>query len=211
MVLKTLETRGKPEEIKINKRTRTCLRGLTKGDEDDRFRITKIRNNYFIAHLTNADLSIKKDFEFIKGELSIVNKSFVTLGKPIDFENGNVFIRDTMLLAPQGHKSLDSVGSLYGKQFKKVNIAKDLTENQKEELTKDLTIDRKENLDLNQYIKENMDLLLRVNKEKFVSYAVKDSIIPLIHANYMEDFNFKLKSVGIPLTLSSLGTTYVKN
>ena len=106
------------------------------------------------------------DFEELKKVLvNIVNNSFVTLGKPVLISNTNVFIRDSMLLAPQGHKSLESVGSLYGGDFKKVDIAKNLTEDQKDELTKDLTKEQKENLNLNQYIKENMDLLLKVNKK----------------------------------------------
>src|SRR6185312_11473187 len=137
-----------------------------------------------------------KDFEDFKEGLNIVNNSYVTLGKPLEIENTNVIIRDSMLLAPQGHKSLESVGSLYGEEFKKVDITKDLTEDEKERLTKDLTKDQK----------GNMDLLLRENKDLFDRYAIQDAIIPLIHASYMEDFNFKLNAVGIPITLSSLAT-----
>ena len=55
-----------------------------------------------------------------------------------------------------------------------------------------------------------MDILLREDKELFERYAVRDAIISLIHGIYMEDFNFNLHSLGIPLTLSSLGSTYVK-
>jgi hypothetical protein len=187
--------------------TRSSLRGV---GCDDKLSVTKIRNNYFIAHLTNADLSIMNDFDTLKEELDIVNKCFVTLGKPIVIGNTNVIIRDTMLLAPQGCRSLEKIGSLYGEDFKKVDIAKDLKEEQKEKLTKDLTEEQKEKIDRNQYIKENMDLLLKIDKELFDSYAIKDAIIPLIHASYMEDFNFKLQGLGIPLTLSSLGSRYVK-
>src|SRR3954470_8321275 len=162
--------------------TRSSLRGV---GSDDKLSVTKIRNNYFIAHLTNADLSIMNDFDTLKEELNIVNKSFVTLGKPIviagskrnksevkevskdkdskevkeikgsettakDKDKGeakskvvvgssNVIIRDTMLLAPQGCRSLEKIGSLYGEDFKKVDIAKDLKEEQKDKFTKDLT------------------------------------------------------------------------
>jgi len=149
------------------------------------------------------------DFDSLKEELTIVNKSFVTLGKPIVIGNTNVIIRDTMLLAPQGNRSLKSIGALY--DFKKVDIAKELSEEQKEKFTKNLTKEQKEKINLDQYIKqEYMDLLLKENKEKFEEYAIKDAIIPLIHASYMEDFNFKYHGLGIPLTLSSLGATYVK-
>lgn len=57
---------------------------------------------------------------------------------------------------------------------------------------------------------ENMDLLLKTDKTLFDNYALKDAVIPLIHSNYMEDFSFNQKELGIPITLSSLGTKYVK-
>jgi hypothetical protein len=147
--------------------------------------VTKIRNNYFIAHLTNADLSMLKDFDNLKEELEIVNKSFITLGKPIVMENTNIIIRDTMLLAPAGNRSLESIGSLYGQYYEKISLTKEQ--------------------------KEDMELLLIKDKNLFESYALKDALITLIHSNYMEDFNFKLKEIGIPITLSSLGIKYVKD
>jgi len=64
------------------------------------------------------------DFDLIKEELSIVNGSFVTLKKPFFFEGVNIHVRDTMLLAPGGSKSLASIGSLYGKGFNKICIEK---------------------------------------------------------------------------------------
>jgi len=151
----------------------------------DKVSVTKIRNNYFIAHLTNADLSILNDFESFKDNLDIVNKSFVTLGKPMVLRNTNVLIRDTMLLAPMGYKSLKAIGSLHGQNSEKI----ELTNEQK----------------------QNMDLLLKNDKSLFDDYAIKDAIIPLIHANYMEDFNFyENNEIGVPITLSSLGSNYIK-
>jgi len=41
----------------------------------DRVSITQIKNNYFIGHLTPADLSLLKDFDQFKDELDIVNDS----------------------------------------------------------------------------------------------------------------------------------------
>jgi hypothetical protein len=152
---------------------------------DDKVSVTKIRNNYLIAHLTNADLSMLNDFESFKDQLDIVNRSFVTLGKPMKIGDFNVIIRDTMLLAPAGKKSLDSIGSLYGQDLNKIALSKEQ--------------------------KSNMDLLLKEDKALFSEYAIKDAIIPLIHSNYMEDFNFKLNEVGIPITLSSLSSKYVKS
>lgn len=47
-----------------------------------RVSITTIKTTYLIAHLTPADISLLSYFYEITEELSIVNGSFVTLGKP---------------------------------------------------------------------------------------------------------------------------------
>lgn len=216
-VLDTIEYKNIPNEVvvvKVKKTTRSSSTSFT----EDKVSVTKIHNNYFIAHLTNADLSILNDFETLKEDLNIVNGSFVTLGKPLvkpivigkpkvkQIVTGKpkvivepigepkgepkvigatyVIIRDTKLLAPAGHKTLASIGSLYGQGYEKISLTKEQI--------------------------ENMDLLLKEDKHLFDTYAIKDAIIPLIHGNYMEDFNFKLNEIGIPVTLSSLGSTYVK-
>nr|CAA73185.1 DNA polymerase [Cryphonectria parasitica] len=145
--------------------------------------INRIRTNYIIAHLTNADLSMLKDFDNVKDSLDIVNKSFITLGKPLKHGNFNVHIRDTMLLAPAGKKGLAAIGSLLG--LGKIEL-------EKTEL-------------------ESMDLLLSNDREKFLRYAITDAIITLLYANYMEDQLFNSRVVGVPISLSSLSAAYVKN
>jgi len=147
--------------------------------------LTKSRNYYIIAHLTQADLCLMDDFNEVKEDLSIVNGSFVTLGKPLKYCGRNIHIRDTMLLAPGGSKSLAKIGKLYGEAFNKISI-------------------RKEDL-------EDMQGFLIRDKAKFTEYALRDSLISLIHAAWMEDFNFKIGGSGIPLSLSSLGRSYVKS
>lgn len=57
----------------------------------------------------------------------------------------------------------------------------------------------------------NMDKLYLENKTRFVEYALRDSLITLTHANWMEMFNFSIGGLGVPLTLSSIGTKYVLN
>jgi hypothetical protein len=156
---------------------RTFMRSFT----EEKVSVTRTRNAYFIAHLTNADLSMFQDFEELKHELDIVNKSFVTLGKPIVIDNTNVYIRDTMLLTPAAKRSLEALGVLYG--FEKIKLSQ-------EELS-------------------NMDVLLHTDKKRFTEYALRDAIIPLIHGNFMEHFNFQLQELGIPITLSNLGSKYV--
>jgi len=118
--------------------------------------VTKTRGYYIIAHLTQADLSLLRDFSEVKEELSIVNGSFVTLGKPINFRGQSIHVRDTMLLAPGGSKSLASIGYLYNKEFNKIKINKE---------------------DL-----EDMQGFLIRDKAKFTEYALRDSLISLIHA-----------------------------
>jgi hypothetical protein len=87
--------------------------------------ITTTQNYYFLAHLTQADLSMLSDFDEITENLSIVNGSFVTLRDPLKFCGKNIHIRDTMLLAPGGSKSLAHIGNLYGEAFNKITISKE--------------------------------------------------------------------------------------
>jgi hypothetical protein len=137
---------------------------------------------YLIAHLTSADLSLLKDFDELKEELNIVNGNFVTVGKPIKIKNKKVFIRDTMLLTPAGNRSLDSIGRLY-------------------ETPK---------IDIGNYDKSDMRSLMIADKKLFIDYAIRDSVITLMHACTIEEFRFdKIGKIGIPLTLSALGTEYV--
>ena len=56
-----------------------------------------------------------------------------------------------------------------------------------------------------------MEGFLLRNKDKFIEYALRDALISLVHASWMEDFNFKIGFVGIPLSLSSLGRNYVRS
>lgn len=151
---------------------------------EDKISVSKTRLNYFLAHLTQADLSMMNDFNEFKDLLDIVNKSFVTLGKPILYEKSLVIIRDTMLLAPAGNRSLKSIGKLYGEAYKKIELTN-------------------ENI-------ENMGLLLKEDPALFIEYAVRDAEITLKHSNWMEDFYFRINEIGIPITLSNLGNKYVK-
>jgi hypothetical protein len=148
-----------------------------------RISVTKKVNNYFIGHLTNADLSMLNDFDDIKHELDIVNKSFVTLRKPLLIEGVNVIIRDTMLLAPGSRKSLDAIGKMYN------NLGK---------------------IDISKEYKSNMSKLLVDNPSLFKEYAMQDAVIALIHGCYMDTFFNRIGGLGVPLTLSTLSSNYIK-
>ena len=121
----------------------------------EKMSITITKTFYLIGHLTPADLGQLSDFATVKEELTIVNGSFVTLGKPLIINDKKVHVRDTMLLAPGGSKSLASIGGLYP-NFPKLQISKS---------------------DL-----ENMHGFLERDREGFVAYALRDAVITLVHA-----------------------------
>lgn len=56
-----------------------------------------------------------------------------------------------------------------------------------------------------------MSAFLERDKEPFEAFALKDSIINLKHALSMEKFNMSVKKIGIPLTLSSVGRSFVSD
>ena len=147
--------------------------------------ITITRNNYLIGHYNAADLSMLSDFDSIKEKLSIVGKSFLTLGLPLKCQETNVYIRDTIKLAPNGKGRLEDLGELYKKDgdFGKRSIKKE-------------------------YLEE-MSKLLKEDKNTFIEYGVQDAKITLKHAVKMEEFNRSVKQLGIPTTLSSIGRYYV--
>ena len=126
-----------------------------------------------------------KDFKDYSRDLAIINKSFVTLGSPLKFESSNVYIRDTILLAPAGKSSLESLGYLYSEEgdFSKRTIS-----------SEDLS---------------NMSNYMERDRKSFEDYAIQDAVITLKHAVSMEEFNFGIKQIGIPVTLASMGRNFV--
>lgn len=160
----------------------------TQGDAASHLEISLsiVRNLYLMAHYNAADLCMLADFNQLKPKISIVNKSFVTLGKPLQVGGTNVYIRDTILLAPAGKSKLSDLGSLY-------------TDSRGEKL------DKKEI----QHDKSYMSEFLREHRDEFQEYAQRDALITLKHALAMEEFNQTVHRIGIPLTLSSLGRQFV--
>jgi len=82
----------------------------------DKILFSLVRNNFVCGHYSPADLSIMGDFHEFKKDLQIINKSFLTLGKPLQFDNTCVYIRDTGLLTPTGKSSLEYLGKLYSSE-----------------------------------------------------------------------------------------------
>lgn len=164
---------------KDNKKyTRTYNQSISK----ERISITKKTNNYLLSHLTNADLSMLSDFNEFKEGLDIVNKSFVTLSKPLLIEGVNLIVRDTMLLAPGGKKSLDSIGKMY--DIEKIEIPSEY--------------------------RSQMGRLLEEDRELFEKYAKRDALISLIHGYFMDSFYGSIGGLGVPITLSGLSSSYIR-
>jgi len=86
-----------------------------------------------------------------------------------------------MLLLPASNRSLDSIGKLYN--FHKIQLS--------------------------DYEINHMDELLLLNPKKFEEYVMRDSLITLKHAEWMENFNFQITGIGVPTTLSSIRRNYV--
>lgn len=153
-VLEVVSNVSKPLDMKVDKKVDKKVRRIVK-NLPERTSITITKTYYVIGHLTSADLSQLSDFESVKDDLSIVNGSFVTLGKAMKFGDRNVHVRDTMLLAPGGSKGLGEIGKLYP-GFEKLTITK---------------------ADL-----EDMQGYMQRDCEGFTAYALRDALITLIHA-----------------------------
>jgi hypothetical protein len=152
--------------------------------ENVKLSLSIVNNFYLISHYNAADIPMLSDFENdLKSKISVVKKSFVTLGLPLKYDDRNMYIRDTILLAPTGYNSLSRIGELYEGEFNKKIISQN---------------------DL-----QNMRDFLKRDKNAFTEYAIQDAVITLKHATAMEVFNMTLKQHGIPMTLSSLGRKYV--
>lgn len=130
-------------------------------------------------HYNAADLPMLSDFNILKEKLSIVAKSFVTLGLPLRHDESFIYIRDTYLLVPGTKRRLKDIAKLY----------------------KDEGFSKKE-LEYKDIIK--MSRLLERDKESFIDYAITDAKITLKYAIEMEKLNKIVKQLGIPLTLYSI-------
>lgn len=174
------------ESLKPRKYKGSSNRTYKGGFTSEPISLTTRRNFHIIGHLTQADLCFLTDFEELKNNLDIVNKCMVTLGKSdIKRYGHNIIFRDTLLLAPGGKQALSAIGGMYGDHLRKIGLS------------------------ANQY--QNMDVLLKEDPTLFKNYALRDSLISLVHGSVLEDAHFKLKKLGMPLTLSSLGVSNLRN
>jgi hypothetical protein len=146
-------------------------------------------NIVLASHFSPAEMSTVADFATYKGRVDIVQgSSFVTLRNPIYMQcydrsrnrhDVNIHIADTMLLAPDGGKSLDNLGTIIGL----------------------------EKLDLPQgYAKDQMQRLREDRPTEFETYAIRDAEIT---ARYVERIQQQCRDLGLttryrPITVGGL-------
>ncbi|MBS7802950.1 hypothetical protein KIH24_00020 [Rhizobiales bacterium TNE-4] len=169
-------------------------KGLTEGV------IEKVPNQiYLVAHYNRADIPAFYDSDDLIKRLSNIRKSLVTKDLPIKLRINfmddlppsekeedvlNIYIRDTILLAPTGQKSLSELGKLVG--CKKVLLSED-KEREK-------------------YLKENMDVLLRYDWELFREYALIDAEVCVRYFdNVARQYEQITGSRRVPTALSNIG------
>jgi hypothetical protein len=137
---------------------------------------------FLYSHYNAADLSMLENWKKIKlNNIDILKKSFTSLVKPIKLLGESIFIKDTLLLASAVAGTLKQVGLAHG--LKK--------------------------LDLEEKYKSNMEILFNKDIELFKEYAMRDSLITIIHALFINDFAFRLGSNTNPSTLGSLANKYI--
>jgi len=142
---------------------------------------------YLCAHFALADFPAFEDLSKLVSKMDTVRRTFVSLKKPIWINcydsskhkrSIQVYVRDSMLLAPAGMNSLKELGNLIG-------------------------LDK---LTLEQGQIERMDLLLSENPTLYEKYAIRDAEIAVKYCNIMREFNKSiLNNDKIPHSLSSMG------
>lgn len=137
---------------------------------------------FLIAHFSVADIVSLVDFNDFKEKLNIINKTFVTLGKPIRKHGVSFHLRDTSLLSLAG-SSLKKLGQLYPSV---------------------------EKIDIGENIKQ-MSLFMDKDLDSFRKYAIQDSVLTLYHSLQMEESSIKEINVfKIPITLPSFAGKYME-
>lgn len=82
-------------------------------DDSIEFQVRRKSVFILVAHLTIADICSWKDYDVVKENFDIIQKSVVTRQRPISYKSVNIILRDTMLLAVGTGASLAALGKLY--------------------------------------------------------------------------------------------------
>jgi len=151
---------------------------------DNVMKVTFDESIYLLGHYNAADLTMLSDWNEMKiKNIDILKKGYISLTKPMEILDRRIFIRDTVLLASAAAGTLEAIGKSHF--IDKVEIPKEL--------------------------KGKMDILFTEDFNLFKKYAMRDSLITLIHGLFMNDFSFNLGSKSLPVTLGSLAAKYLGN
>lgn len=146
---------------------------------------------YLVAHHCTAEMSILDDNDkpYVTEAISLVRKSPVTLLDPVSITlPGNcevdIFIRDTILIAPATHRSLKKLSTLLGDEG-----------SMKESISS--------------YYIENMDVYLKEYPERFERYALKDTEVTLRLFFLLQDALNRLSTGKIQKIYVTIGSAAV--
>lgn len=145
-----------------------------------------------VGHFTRADIPALSDFKKLTVFMDSVRNTFLTLKEkiwvsPLVDDPSlmlEVQLRDTMLLAPEGSKSLAAIGDLVGAP--KIVLDPDPAKEQ--------------------FFKENMDQLLADQPKLFETYALRDAQICVRYALMLLDLHKEvLGEAVLPVTMTGIG------
>lgn len=148
---------------------------------------------YLVGHFTRADIPAFADFQSLTSLLSSVRSTFANIDHSIEIFVGDetsgyarvrVVIRDTMLLTPQGSKSLRGIGELVG--FPKLQLDPDIK--------------------IHNQLIEHMDVVRRDNWQVYKDYALMDATICVRYIErIIEQYELTTGKRKVPVTLTSIG------
>ena len=164
-------------------------------------RLNVVLKVYLVCHFSVAELQGFNDFNSLKRSFDSVRGCFITMGAPYELNLSissslknrdvskeqstdlEIYLCDTTLLAPAGFKSLSALGTVIGLEKGEVS----------------------------QYYKKQMDLLLKDNREVYLSYSITDSIIAL--AYWVNIHVLTQRWIGPKLfqTVGSIAMSYFNN
>ncbi len=149
-----------------------------------------------VGHYTRADIPAFDDRRKLQPHLSNIRNSLVSRGLPIKvrylidgkedhFVEVSVYVRDTILLAPAGRKSLAELGKLIG--IEKMVLSEDET--------------------INKTLKKSMKTVRSMDWPLFRQYAIHDAKISAKYYQVLTKKVVELTGGFAPTALSSIGMT----
>ena len=159
------------------------------------------RTIVLVGHFNKADFPAFADRGQVYKRLAAIRKSLVTQAYPIkirimfsedeeDFEEINVHVRDSILMAPAGQGSLAAVGELIGREKMKLH----------EDTAAELEL------------KRNMKVVRDNCWDLFREYAMLDAEISALYFEKITEFyRANAKTNSIPTSLSNIGVKLLRN